>query len=404
VTNRILVSFVLATKDRRESLLETLAQIGQCGLQRDSYEIIVADNDSSDGSSAAGGHLVDEMIRLPTNHGSCAKAFAAERSRGEYLMFLDDDSFPHPGSMTRMLERFEERPDLGAAGFAVYLPDGRQEASALPGVFHGCGVGFRASAYREVGGLDRTFFMQAEEYDLSFRLANAGWTIEIFDDLRVEHRKTAQARQAERTTYHDIRNNLRVAARYLPSAYYRPYRQDWICRYAWLAERLGHQRSFARGYADARWTCRKERWHFRHRRLEPAPLERFFGWATVEERMKRIAGRGVERVVFADLGKNIFAFVRAAARSGVQVLAIGDDRFAAPRRFYRGIPVISLEEALSLQSDAIVISNTAPLFAKNAYDRVIQSTAKPVFSWFQGPSRNAHEALACSLSPLATCP
>jgi putative ABC transport system substrate-binding protein len=57
---------------------------------------------------------------------------------------------------------------------------------ALPGVFVGCGVGLRAEAYAESGGLDRTFFMQAEEYDLSFRLAVAGW--EVGRNLRIETR------------------------------------------------------------------------------------------------------------------------------------------------------------------------------------------------------------------------
>ena len=49
---------------------------------------------------------------------------------------------------------------------------------------------------REVGGLDRTFFMQAEEYDLSFRLLAAGGKVEIFGDLAVDHWKTPQARRS----------------------------------------------------------------------------------------------------------------------------------------------------------------------------------------------------------------
>ena len=61
-----------------------------------------------------------------------------------------------------MIEHFEADPRLGAAGFTVHLPDGRLEGGALPGVFLGCGVGFRAEALRGAGGLDPSLFMQAE--------------------------------------------------------------------------------------------------------------------------------------------------------------------------------------------------------------------------------------------------
>ena len=83
--------------------------------------------------------------------------------------------------------------------------------------------------------------MQAEEYDLAFRLAATGWRVRVFDDLHVHHEKTTQSRQSDRTTYLDVRNNLRVVARHLPPPYYRFYRHDLLARYKWLAMHFGHE-------------------------------------------------------------------------------------------------------------------------------------------------------------------
>jgi hypothetical protein len=230
--------------------------------------------------------------------------------------------------------------------------------------------------------------MQAEEYDLSFRLANAGWDVRVFDDLHVDHLKTACSRRAERTTFFDVRNNLRLVARYLPRTHCRVYRQDWIVRYGWLAERHGHQSAFAEGIREARANYRVERRRFRSQRLRAGPLERFFGWYLLEGCMKALARRGARRIVLADLGKNVFAFYRGARSAGIEVQAIGDDRFQAPGRRYRGIPVIEWSEALSLEPDAIVVAQTVPVFAERALTRVQGQTKIPALSWVVDEERS----------------
>ncbi len=376
------VSFVLATHNRRGVVIETLARLARCGLDRCDYEVVVVDNASDDGTPEALASQSDIVIRLPRNAGSCAKSYGVERASGRFIMFLDDDSSPRAGSVPRMIERFEADPKLGAAGFVVHLPDGRQEGGALPDVFLGCGVGFRAQALRQAGGLDRSFFMQAEEYDLTFRLVGAAWRVRIFQDLHVDHLKTAHARRTERTTYYDIRNNLRVVARYLPSPYYEVYREDWMQRYRWLAGRNGHARSFGRGARAGRWRGAMERWTYRKRRLTSDALERFFRWKYVLRRMDGLAACGVGRIVLADLGKNVFAFHRAAMQTGITPLAVADERFCAAGRRYRGIPIVPLREALNLGPDAVIVSNSSAVHGTDTYQRLLQRVSQPVYHWF----------------------
>ena len=160
-SHRPMVSFVLTTHNRRAVVAHTLASVGECGLRGRDFEVIVVDNASTDGTPEVVAGFTPHLIRLDHNAGSCAKTFALARVRGRFVVFLDDDSHPREGSIERMIEHFAQDPALGAAGFTVHLPDGRREAGALPGVFVGCGVGFRVEALRQVGGPDPDFYMQA---------------------------------------------------------------------------------------------------------------------------------------------------------------------------------------------------------------------------------------------------
>ncbi len=385
------LSVILATRDRREVVLNTLDQVRDCGLPRDLFELIVVDNASSDGTvDALRGQQDVHTVALSVNLGSCAKSLGVERAHGELLLFLDDDSYPRPGAVERMLAHFETEPRLGAAGFLVHLPDGRQECCALPGVFVGCGVGLRAAALREAGGLDSSFFMQAEEYDLAFRLVEAGWDCRVMGDLAVDHLKTPHARISERTAYFDVRNNLRVAARHLPSPYYDLYAEDWLQRYAWLAERDGHEAVVARAATRAYAQADGERAAFADRRLRARALELFFGWDYVAQHMQTLMGDGVRSVVLFDYGKNLFAFYRAAQRCRLFIEAIADDGLADGRRSYRGVPLVTVDEALQIPADALVVSNTSFVHAQRRAADLRSRGDRPVLNWFPSPA--AHDS------------
>ncbi len=383
-THRPMISILIATHQRREVVAHTLSQLGRCGFSRGDYQVIVVDNASRDGTLELVRREADVVVGLRRNRGSCAKAYGLVYATGEYVVFLDDDSFPRPGSLSRMIERFRSHPRLGAAGFAVYLPDGRQEASALPGVFVGAGVGFRTAALRQVGGLDRTFFMQAEEFDVCFRLHMAGWDVDVFEDLQVDHLKTPQARRSDRTSFLDVRNNLRVIDRYLPAAYREVYRRDWRARYAWLAQREGHRRAFRAGCAAGRVMGMVERWSFRRWRLSPSTLAYFFRWDEIANRMRALKSEGMQRIALLDFGKNVYPFVRGARLAGLEVTAIGDNRFAAPGRDYRGVPIVPQAQAVSLPVDAFVVANTAWAHAEATAATARHATPRPVFCWYGG--------------------
>src|SRR5687767_10520280 len=128
----LLVSFIISTHNRRDVTLDTLAHVRRCGLLSDAFEVFVVDNASTDGTALAIKRAFPtvRLIRLKRNQGSCAKNLALKDARGRFIVFLDDDSHPMPGSVTRMIRKFETQPRLGAAVFTVTLPDGSRECSA----------------------------------------------------------------------------------------------------------------------------------------------------------------------------------------------------------------------------------------------------------------------------------
>jgi hypothetical protein len=264
----------------------------------------------------------------------------------------------------------------------VHLPDGGRESSALPDVFVGCGVGLRASVLRAVGGLDARFFMQAEEYDVCFKLVAAGHRIRVCDDLHVDHLKTPTARRSPRTLYYDTRNNLIVAARYLPTDLERIYRQDWAQRYGWLAECQRQRPAFWRGAAVALLQRDVQRRAFARWRLTPAEADSLFRISEIERHMARLRASGAERIAFADLGKNIYPFYRAARLCGLQVALIADDRFTRPERAYRGIPILPTAELARPDLDAIIVANTSPAHARQTQQRLAARFSIPLHAWF----------------------
>ena len=397
MSRRPQLSIVIATHNRREVVLNTLARLWELEIVRARGEIIVVDNDSADGTGvAAGGQPGVRLLSLRENGGSCAKALGVEEARGDCVLFLDDDSYPRPGCLERLLAHFAADRGLGAAGFTVHMPDGNQECSALPHVFVGCGVGLRAAALAPgVGNLDRSFFMQAEEYDLSFRLLQAGWKVEIRPDLQVEHLKSPQARRSERTTYHDVRNNLRVIARYLPRRVARIYERDWLQRYRWFAEREGHLAAFERGVAAGRRAAWPEHWAYWRWRLSSDVFEQVFRWQQIERRMRQLYERGLRRVVLADVGKNLYAFARGAGAAGLEVVAIASDDLGGDVRTYRGIGIVTTDAACALPADAWVISNTSYVHAERWQVTLRDRLRCSVHNWFRLPAQGGGHSCRC---------
>ncbi|QNN22326.1 glycosyltransferase [Planctomycetales bacterium ZRK34] len=359
------LTYVIITWNRCQRLLATLQQVVErTPLLKSQYEIFVVDNASTDGTAEAVAERFPhvQLIRLRRNEGMAARNHAIALAAGEYITILDDDSYPVGEAVARSMRYMDIHPRTAAVTGRVILPNGGYEASALPGVMIGCATTLRRSAIEQVGAFAPEFFRQAEEYDLSFRLAAAGFTVERFEDLEFRHDKHVRGRSSSLTVRMDLRNNLILAHRYLPGDLRREYLADWTQRYRAIAAAHELHRVAKRAMWEARAWAMRERW-VTNRVLGDEALEQMFG---LEEQARSVAGfarrHRLRRVVIGDLGKNIYATWRACHEAGLSVCGVADNNPTFNALTYRDVAVRGDKVAIDTLSapDGIILSNVNP--------------------------------------------
>lgn len=357
------LSYVIVTHNRRQPLARTLAVLPTVTpLDSDQYEIRVVDNGSTDGTAAMIRRDFPQvkLMERATNEGVAARSHAFEPARGEYLILLDDDSYPIDSTVADSLAYMDRHPRTAALVGKVLLPDGKLEACAMPAVMLSGAVCLRRSAALEVGPFRPEFFRKAGEYDLSFRLWQAGWSVERFEDLVYRHDKVMTGRSSDQAYFMDLRNNLILIERYLPRDMRRAYRKDWLRRYARIAHSAGCDHAIRRAVAEARQWAQQER-HTGRQTLSGPVLQTLFEWEQQRKAVADWARRlAIRSVVIADYSKTIYATWRGAKLAGLQVRCIADNSRAFAGEHYRSIPIAGDSAAFSSMVDGVILSNVNP--------------------------------------------
>lgn len=229
------LSVIIVSWNCQEDLRTCLASL-PAGLGAVSYEVIVVDNASSDGTSG----MVEELFpkaRLIANTGN--RGFASANNQGlalaggDFLLLLNPDTILTPGAVEGMLEFMRAEPRAGMAGPA-FSPGPGRPAAIRPGIYRFPGIkdelfldtvladlsaGFhdlfalrgrapegaggapfetdwisgacillRRRAMEEAGVLDPRFFLYMEELEWCYRLKRTGgWKVFILPYLGIVH-------------------------------------------------------------------------------------------------------------------------------------------------------------------------------------------------------------------------
>jgi GT2 family glycosyltransferase len=140
-------------------------------------------------------------VRHETSHGIIESRNELMRTTdATYYVSLDDDAwFMRDDELALAVARLESEPTVGAIAFDILSPDRAAEVERGPlrevAMFIGCGHVLRLSAVRAAGyyaSSPGTY--GSEEKDLSLRLADLGFRIELMPGVHVWHDKAWQDR------------------------------------------------------------------------------------------------------------------------------------------------------------------------------------------------------------------
>lgn len=171
------------------------------------YEVIIADDASSDETRNLLLYASNiKVIANKTNQGflmNCNEA--ALHAKGNYLVFLNNDTIVQPGWLKPLIDLMERDDSIGMAGSKLLYPDGHlQEAGGIiwndgtgcnygrsdfPGLpeynylrevdyVSGASIIVRKSLWREIGGFDKRFTpAYYEDTDLAFEIRKHGYKV-----------------------------------------------------------------------------------------------------------------------------------------------------------------------------------------------------------------------------------
>ncbi len=183
------------------------------------FEVFVVDDGSTDDSAeisrAKGANVLSS--NRPRSGPAAARNIAAEKARGEILLFVDADVVLKKDTIRKVAASFEENPDISALfgsyddapGEANFLSQYKnlqhhfvhQNASAEASTFW-AGLGaVRREAFLSIGGFDceRFAIPSIEDIELGVRLRQAGHKILLDKEIQVKHLKKWEIKSLVKT-------------------------------------------------------------------------------------------------------------------------------------------------------------------------------------------------------------
>ena len=224
--------------------------------QYSNYEVIVADNGSTDDSIEflQQAHPSIRIIQLPSN-GGFAKGYndALKQVESDYYVLLNSDVEVQPGWVGPVIDLMESDASIAACQPKILMESNRnlfEYAGAAGGWIDTLGYPFargrvfdtceedlgqyddtatifwasgaamfvRAAVYQQCGGLDEYFFAHMEEIDLCWRMQLAGYKIMACPKAVVYHVGGGTLPKGNaRKVYLNFRNNLIMLYKNMPA-------------------------------------------------------------------------------------------------------------------------------------------------------------------------------------------
>jgi glycosyltransferase involved in cell wall biosynthesis len=182
------ISIVIPAYNEEKYLGETLKSVFDQDYPRENYEVIVADNNSTDRTGDIARELGAKVVVCPQKGVAATRQTGFEAATGEILVGTDSDTLVSRDWLTKINRVFQDEEIIAVTGSATMNSKSfinRFMAKQLFPVtmstlfffgkksLNGFNFAVRAGSFVKVGGIDKTL-VSAEDVDLGIRLAKIG--------------------------------------------------------------------------------------------------------------------------------------------------------------------------------------------------------------------------------------
>lgn len=241
------LSVIIVSYNTKDLLKQTIRSVIET-TSKITYEIIVSDNDSTDGSIAMVKDKFPQVLLIENkaNLGfSKGNNIAIKQAKGRYILLLNSDTVVQGDCLEQSVAYMDKHKDIGVLGCKIVLPSGELDHACKRGfptpeasLYYMLGLDKRFpdklkyGAYRatylgedelgevdalmgafmmlpsevidQVGMLDETFFMYGEDLDWCYRIKEAGYKVVYYPKGQIIHYKGASSKKKRGKTIYEF--------------------------------------------------------------------------------------------------------------------------------------------------------------------------------------------------------
>lgn len=254
------ISFIIITYNRPDDTLELLKNIAQLDRASELLEEIVLINNASASNYTEVEKFIAENKHLPIlyhfsneNLGVArGRNLAIQKSNAPLLIMLDDDAvLQNKDALVNLVKEYDTantaKPKAIVSFKVLYYDTLEMQQNAFPHkkfaqykdkhffesyYYAGGAHAIKREALEKVGSYPTDFFYGMEEYDLSYRLLDAGYSIVYSDSVVMLHKESPLGRKPKNEKLRMMwLNKAKVAWRYLPEKYFYSTVFMWSLQY-----------------------------------------------------------------------------------------------------------------------------------------------------------------------------
>jgi len=286
-----LVSIITVNYNQSKVTEELIVSLGK--IDYPAIEIIAIDNGSKkDGLKSLSSKYPEVKFLFSEENLGFAGGnnLGIEVAKGDYLLFLNNDTEVHPSFLRPLIEAFEN-PDVGMvspkikyfgtniiqyAGNGAISPytgrssrvgfqvedQGQHDTATLTEIAHGAAMMISRKVLNEIGLMPELYFLYYEEIDWCESVKNSGYTIRYIPESVVYHKESMSVgKKSTIKTYYMMRSRLIFLRRNTKGL----KKLSWVLFYALVTFPINSLRYLSKSEFDhMKFYLKSIMWHFSH--------------------------------------------------------------------------------------------------------------------------------------------